>query len=55
MRRMFTVFAALLLAACNPFAVMDGADEEIAAFHTSFSNSQFDTIWNETHSRSREP
>lgn len=47
MRKIFAVVAALLLAACNPFAVMEGADEEISAFHTAFNANQWEAIWNE--------
>ncbi|QZH74461.1 MAG: hypothetical protein JY451_12375 [Erythrobacter sp.] len=54
MRRMFAVIAALLLAACNPFAVMDSADEEIAAFHSSFNGNQWEAIYNQADAGLRE-
>ena len=54
MLKMVVALGGLALAACNPMAQADGADELAEQFHEDFSAGNFDKIWAEASDEFRE-
>lgn len=54
MRNKWAMFAAVLLAACNPIAQMNDADEQIDLFHERYSAGEFDAIYRDSAPEFRE-
>lgn len=44
----------VFLAACNPIAVLDGAEEEVATFHANWNAQDHEEMWRRTHPDFRE-